>query len=438
MLPVLILSLSFLWGCQDQKDAQAGSTGPEAAAPSDKPAGPPPGKPAGPPPGSTNHDGPGDRPKPGDEDEEESPLPRLSVPDTIKKMREGGAADDARKAAILRCAGCHPKQHADWLKGPHAFSRNAVLRSLDLAMDEDSYLAPGERREYIDEVHFLGSCGSCHSPNATVFDKGLPKKDDAKKLCPHMALRLELEDPVLTSGVDCITCHVQGDHVLATPDFRAPKDPPDGWCNPVPSSAFSRIGMCGACHVSPELWWEKMEEGGGKVLPYVHCNQCHARRDEHDRPTHHYYFASDPEKLEKLVKPIFDGFEFNVERREGKPVLHVKWTNDFAPHSLLEGSPRLYLVDLRVFDASGKEVEHHDIRFHAVEEDGISIRHTRHNPGAEFSDLKVDATFERSYKLPSDLSQTGRVQLRVRHKRKFDYPDSESHYVLEREHEFSL
>lgn len=356
------------------------------------------------------------------------------------RIRGGGPADQARKQAIARCAACHPRVYEAWKKGPHAFAYEAVQRNYRWAYDPSSPMS-ADGRTLAQEEHITAKhvCGPCHFPAGRVFESKIDLTGTPAKAFDYELMCMDRDEEILTSGVDCITCHVQGDRVLTRADY-VPGEAlaaAEEHCNPTPSAAFSGIHGCVPCHVQADHYEAvyRQDREAGEV--YDHCDRCHLERDEAGAGTHYYYWSFNEAKIQRLVKPVFEKMTYAVQRGAKGRTLDVRWVHDFAPHSL-GNTPRLYIVRFDVVDQAGASHFTTQINFYDEEESGNPQVLRKHNPIGELTTLLVGDSFERSYELPESVGDVGAVRRTVLVKHKFDYVDTAVTPVLSDERPFRL
>ena len=355
----------------------------------------------------------------------------------VRELEGGNPGDLERGRAIQRCASCHAREYESWKKGPHAFSHTAVVRQYTWASDPSSPLSDTERQFVRTEGDAKGICCACHCPTRNVFEGSVDVGEAGIRDFDFGHLCVRRDEPMLTHGVDCLTCHARKEQVVARADYR-PGGPHVEGCDILPSTTFSHIASCAPCHPQGDSYVARFDPSVEGERPFVHCNECHMEKDAAGEPTHYYYWSSGEKKFARLVRPAFDTLAFGVAQAGGKKELTVHWVHDFAPHGLVPTTPRMYLLRLDVLGATGQVVHTEEIRFYSAEEDPPKDQLRRHNPVGELATLAAGATFERRYPLPDTVPAAGSVRLTVRQKAKFDYADTQVRLVMEKVQPYAL
>ncbi|MEQ1919050.1 MAG: multiheme c-type cytochrome, partial [Elusimicrobiota bacterium] len=188
------------------------------------------------------------------------------------------AADRQRQSDIQACAACHPKEYAAWKEGPHAYTKKGFDAHWAKTDDPNSDI-PADMRAFLKTINPRDTCLPCHAPLATVYGKSLPVGWDGKSRIVERALTLKASDPILSSGVDCVTCHSDGQgRVVTRADYvRTPGlQPPPGFCDPIASKTFSHPVNCVTCHdTTVHSMTAEYNAGGGKTAPFLRCEECH-------------------------------------------------------------------------------------------------------------------------------------------------------------------
>ncbi|MFH2203249.1 MAG: multiheme c-type cytochrome [Elusimicrobiota bacterium] len=348
--------------------------------------------------------------------------------------------DRQRKQDIQRCAACHPRVYEQWKRGPHAHAFEMMARSMRDSVGPAEGLSKRERKKKI--KIYKQECVECHAPSRSVYEDSIPAEWDGKS-------RIRYEDfggPAwleLTSGVDCITCHRKGDRVVTRPDYAPPAgfQPPEGFCNPIPSTTFAHIYNCVSCHSTiVEGYAEKFRlDPAQRQKPYLSCEQCHMEHGPDGRGTHYYYWSANPQKIKHVIAPMFDTLTLEVRRREGRNFLAVRWPTDFMPHPLLPDTPKIYLLRFAVLDPEGREVFAADLRLYdPTKESGRSEESVRPtNPTGELVSLGLSEPLAREFELPEAAGVSGTVRLIIRKKSEYKKTDAEAVEVYRREQAFA-
>ena len=155
---------------------------------------------------------------------------------------------DAASASALNatCTGCHAEIAAEWRASFHAQAQR------DAAYQRAFLLEP------------LPFCQGCHAPET-----------EANRPVPELAAEL---------GVGCVTCHVVGEHLLASASTTEAglRTPPHAVTR---SPEFASVGACAGCHqfafpdLAPRgqlaLMQATVHEHAQSGMPDVPCASCH-------------------------------------------------------------------------------------------------------------------------------------------------------------------
>lgn len=173
----------------------------------------------------------------------------VSAPTRPQPVQMPGPAPRGRAAAEASalnasCTACHPQIAAEWRSSFHARSEH------DEAYQRAFALEP------------LPFCQGCHAPETNAFQ-------------PVPALAADL-------GVGCVTCHVVGDHLLATANVNARAAAPHAVTR---TPEFATARACAACHEfafpdaalrgEPELMQATLAEHAHSSARGVACASCH-------------------------------------------------------------------------------------------------------------------------------------------------------------------
>jgi hypothetical protein len=158
-----------------------------------------------------------------------------------------GRNSDTASALNATCTGCHQEIAAEWRASFHAHAER------DEAYQRAFALEP------------LPFCQGCHAPETDAF-----------RPVPEAAADL---------GVGCVTCHVVGEHVLATPSATNVTSEallPHALTR---TPEFAGAGACGTCHEfafpdvalrgQPELMQATLREHAESDARGVACATCH-------------------------------------------------------------------------------------------------------------------------------------------------------------------
>ena len=255
-----------------------------------------------------------------------------------------------RETRIKSCANCHSEAYKAWQEGPHA----------------QIHMVPSVKEQFSKP----GLCYRCHS-STNIFDSDKLKDlkfENAHDKAFFKSLKPDFEKDFST-GTDCITCHVSGDKVFAASTYKPkhkknPHESSSDFCNPIPDIRVEK--SCIACHT--ESW--RFERNLPRKIAEKQCADCHIEQIGQDK-SHSYYWSRHYEfpgegRLQKRIKAIsiFKSLKISIAKEKNSSrKLKFLLKNDQAPHPLFSGSPREYLVVLKIPDSKNEYQEFKFIRF---------------------------------------------------------------------------
>ena len=280
----------------------------------------------------------------------EPPKPAVKVNEVAQALAVGVTLD-VNDAST--CGVCHTAIVAEWQESLHSRAHHAK---------DPLYAAMRTLRLEKQGPHIPGKCATCHNPRDTQ----------------------DHDSVAAQTGVVCATCHqLDGVHlgegrkgvealvVGADKTFRGPHDIPNGTAPlhatgaALPALADGKT-LCLACHDE-----EKNPAGlstcstgmeyaaGGETKP---CAECHMPTVESPsgpvstRPTHKSHRFLGPHQAQRLGEPglLADAVKVSGRFEGGKLIAKLE---NVTGHGFPTGFPaRMVVLDLRAFDASGKEV----------------------------------------------------------------------------------
>lgn len=331
----------------------------------------------------------------------------------------------ARREAIERCAGCHPRSYAAWKAGPHAHTYDKFPGN------------PAVKTE----------CLRCHSPNRNVYDRSISSGWSGKGRLKAKSLLQKPDEPVITTGVDCLTCHAEGDHVVTRADYQPTPglQPPPDFCNPKPAKSFSHIAGCGTCHHPVTKTYAKSFELdlAKRTAPFLACGACHTGDEGDGRRGHYFYWDSGPGEAAKkestLTRPLLERISLELRDKGAGRSLMLRWPTDSVPHPIIPETPRIFIVTAEVLAQDGAPRFAKTVRFYS-HEDGMEDliesyleQRRRLAPAEELVDLGPRELFERAYDLPPEAAGSGSLRLTVRRSDRMFSDDRLSYTLYVRE-----
>lgn len=345
-------------------------------------------------------------------------------------------ADRKRKSDIERCASCHPKIYEIWKSGPHGVSFENVSRAIRKTIGPVENLSKRKKKKRMKEF-YRSECVACHSPMKLVWEDGLQADwDGVSKLKPDFFE--DREWLTQTNGIDCITCHTKGARVVTRHDYKPQEGfvPPEGFCDPIASKAFTHIYSCYPCHgrVAEVYAKEFQLEPAKRKFPLLHCNQCHMETGPDGRRTHYTYHSSEPKKIKAMIVPELDKVSMKISEEAGKPKsLSVRWDTGGIPHKFIPGTPKVYLFRFELLDGENQAVFTRDVRFFHEERPRTRKRVRKTNASGEMIILENGEVFSRDFPLPASITDPHWLRLTVFKKGNYSDSDEEAVRVYRRD-----
>ncbi len=293
------------------------------------------------------------------------------LPDSLNPFIKMVDLDEVteRVLAVKQCGNCHQREYQNWSDGPHAYAYRGVRKLYEEASDSTKGLFPPAYGKWIHQN--LSICFQCHVTEnlyETNF-KGIESVADLAQINDSTFPELHemghpRTDPLtFTTGIDCYTCHYNGERIITGPDFK--QDPKKkqmpGYCNPLPTAFFTTNSNCVTCH---KFAHETLEANLSKGMKFeeTNCIKCHMEFDAHGNGTHFedWRFADRKRHPSKHAKGgLFESLKFKVEKGT-QSRLTVDWHNAISPHGLTECGE--VVLEIVVKDQNGKNVLKEDIR----------------------------------------------------------------------------
>lgn len=357
--------------------------------------------------------------------------------------RDQALAQTRRTAAVLECARCHPREYEAWKDGPHSHTRASFDAHWKKVADPASDIPP-DMRAFLKTVDPRTSCLPCHAPLKTVYEHSLPVDWDGKTRLYERPLSLKPDDPLLTTGVDCLTCHRDGQgRVITRADYKRTPGlkPPPGFCDPVPSRAFSHPDNCLPCHGdSVRAVAARFDAAGPERAASLRCENCHWEKGPDGKLTHWEIWRGSSHGGDPLNKAALDGLALTVRRGAAGPELAVDWSMDFLPHPIVANSYKWYAFRLEFLDASGavRHATKFGLAAFAQPSDLATALTYFTKTGEELYAPKPGERFTRVLALPASLPASGVLRLTVVKRKPYYGPDSAERVLYTREKAYSL
>lgn len=234
----------------------------------------------------------------------------------------------SREEQIKKCGSCHQAIYDNEMIGPHANSYKNLKAHMDFIMS-DSY-------DYATYKNLIQegkeACYGCHASKnlyESLFDWGETDYEMKKTLLGKRKKPRPRDEMLWSTGIDCITCHFDGEGVVTGKDFVSTntRDCPD-YCSPFASSFFSSNANCAPCHIGQFKDTEDFNKANRAAFT---CATCHEEKDAKGKYTHYTYWAHTPKN-----KPLPDYLNLFTGIRAThvaeKNAVKIVWKNGLTPH----------------------------------------------------------------------------------------------------------
>lgn len=347
-----------------------------------------------------------------------------------------------RRAAVLECARCHAKEYEAWQDGPHSHTKTSLDEHFKKVADPASSLPP-DMRAFLKTVDPRQTCMPCHAPYARVYERSLPVDWDGKTRLVERPLTLKAGDPVLETGVDCLTCHSDGSGRVVTRADYAPTPGlvrPPGFCDPRPSQTFSHPMNCLPCHAGTVRAVAAHYDAADPKSASLRCESCHWEKGPDGRWNHQEIWRLSKHGGDPMNAAAFDTLALTVRRAATGRELAVDWDFGFLPHPIVANSYKWYAVRLEFLDAGGAVV--HTTKFGLASFAQPSELQTAltyfTKTGEELYAPKPGERFARAFAIPAAVPDAGVVRLTVLKRKPYYGPDSAERVLYTRTTPYSL
>ncbi|MCS6933599.1 MAG: cytochrome c family protein [Chitinophagales bacterium] len=194
------------------------------------------------------------------------------------------------------CGKCHQEIYEQELNGPHAHAYYSIQEHVQ-------YVSQPKYECSFYENHVLKNseteCMRCHAPD-NMFQSVFQHHHATDSLLgwlmqkdyPHQPIPWKKTDKDKTTGVDCLSCHFDGQGVMSSNKkytstfYSAP-------CNPKYSELFAKTDItCLPCHTDAAKSAYKFY---GSNYNFRRCNTCHTLTNQ--KQPHRYIWYKDPPAL---------------------------------------------------------------------------------------------------------------------------------------------
>lgn len=248
----------------------------------------------------------------------------------------------SRAEQIQKCASCHKNEYSNWKIGPHANSFSMLVEHKRISGVDSIF--PKNYDNFVQD-RFNTVCTSCHT-GQNIYNKNFRRishtLDVSKVLtdsCPEFLKqaysRTNSHGEELETGVDCMTCHAQGQNVVTNRNSKANEK-----SGIAKSQLFSDNMNCFSCHHHQVSSMKELVTEG-KLGAEISCVTCHQQYDEKGKGQHYYYWKNDHETKKRPAHlNIFNTTRVTTEQGQ----LYFIWKNTIMPHGFSECGEALCIV----------------------------------------------------------------------------------------------
>jgi hypothetical protein len=259
----------------------------------------------------------------------------------------------SRSEQLAACARCHPTQFENEIQGPH-FNAVKNLYAHQSFVNSNKYDCDFYTRHVNREVN--NTCLRCHAPEnlfETIFSSYKTHSDSLQALWANGAKVFPLireDKSTHQTGVDCMSCHYDGQNILAGPNFKANPDlTPNETCKPVTDAFFASDYACLSCHTSNMVSPTAIYHAG--ITANTDCKSCHQEYDDKGKGTHYYYWRHGNKSKPRHLRKVYD---ITSAKLSGDEIL-VELINNYMPHQM--GSGPEYVMKFFVENKNNKRIE---------------------------------------------------------------------------------
>lgn len=243
-----------------------------------------------------------------------------------------------RTQQIEKCASCHSSIFENWKIGPHA-NAYSLLMAHDKLIDT-SRSFPQNYNAFV-EANMETICSTCHT-GQNIYEtnfKGINHyafvdsitKNKFPAAFEQAYGRITKPEKDLQTGVDCITCHVQGQQVVTNESSKA-----SDTLGLIKSKLFSNNMSCYSCHHHQVNSMKELVQNK-QLSNEISCVNCHQEYTPEGKGTHYFYWRNDaPHKKRPTHLDIFNSLTIQHIKKSEILDLQVSWTNTMMPHGFSE------------------------------------------------------------------------------------------------------
>jgi hypothetical protein len=236
----------------------------------------------------------------------------------------------SRIELLNTCKSCHLNQHENEMIGPHANAYESLLEHKDY-VNKKEYHSP--QWTQLVNHSFETTCIGCHAP-INLFEgvySGMEFMQLAELRNVHTSNFFKLPKPREAtdnriSGIDCLSCHYNGKHILATGNFLEKEEYKSikGYCFPKPSAFLSSDLLCTSCHHD-----NYNEKDNFENITSMNCNGCHTEKTNFNN-THYTYWKKSQKQL--TDSSYFHSIISNLNITSDKLRIYINLKNGTIPH----------------------------------------------------------------------------------------------------------
>jgi hypothetical protein len=247
---------------------------------------------------------------------------------------------------VKKCGSCHKAEYDNEMKGPHAHAHTNLEAHINFIN--------GAKYDYADYKTFVNNnndlCYTCHT-SKNIYEGVFAMAGNDFGMNPNgkMEMRNTTER---TTGIDCITCHFDGERVVTDGEFKPAENTTNcpSYCSPIASKFFGTNANCQPCHMEQ---FDDVSALNTSSQAHLTCGGCHDEKNAQGKYTHYTYWAHNPtDKTEPENLDLFNGL--SASYLPGDKAVKIVWQNKYMPHRSSACTELVALIEIKDGDKTIK------------------------------------------------------------------------------------